>query len=82
MSNYITQLISHVKTVIMNATATGVVCIISKSGQLILNCEGLLIITAMLGIYLVISGNKELGNKFTSLSILIFILGKVLSYVG
>lgn len=58
-----------------------VVGVIGGTGNLIVSLEGVLIIIAIIGIYLVIANNKQLGTKLTSMSIFIYVLGKVLASV-
>lgn len=56
--------------------------LITKMGKTIVDCEGILIIIALVGIYFTLANNKKLGTKLTSASILIYLLGVLLSHVS
>ncbi|MDF2701024.1 MAG: hypothetical protein K0Q49_2588 [Haloplasmataceae bacterium] len=74
--------IEWVATKFSDLTAQGVTVIIAKTGSLIVNCEGLFIIAGLIGVYFMLAGNRKTGTKITSTSILLYLLGVILSNVS
>lgn len=72
-------MLNWLKTHLASWTAKGVTTSIAGVGILLVQLEGVFIIVAIVGVYLVMSGHRSLGTKFTSLSILLFLIAEVLS---
>lgn len=47
-------------------------------GTLLVSLEGVYIIIAIIGVYFIVFGEKTWGTRLTSLSILLYLLGRVL----
>ena len=62
-------------------TADATMKAISGLGNVIIDLEGIFIIVAMIGIFLVIADHKKLGTKLSSGSILLYFLGRMLANV-
>lgn len=71
-----------VVTKFSDLTAEGVTMVLAKTGMLIVNCEGLFIIVALIGVFFTLSGSRKTGTKITSASILLYMLGVLLSNVS
>jgi len=72
-------MLEWVKNKAENLTTKGLSTTFSGIGKLVLQFDDLLIIVAIVGVYFMIVGNKKLGTKITSASILIYFLAEVLA---
>lgn len=72
-------MLDWLKTKAAELTASGLIATVAGLGKLALQFDDLLIIVAIIGVYFMIVGNKKLGTKITSGSILVYFLAEVMS---
>lgn len=70
-----------IRSKITEIAAKGIETSLVATGKLLLQFDDLILIIAIVGIYLIIFGNKKMGTRMTSLSILIYFLAEVMSNV-
>lgn len=56
----------------------GVITTANGIGALLVSMEGIFVIIAIIGVYFIVFGEKKWGTRLTSLSILLYLLGRVL----
>ncbi|UYZ39094.1 hypothetical protein OD350_28900 (plasmid) [Clostridium beijerinckii] len=64
---------------IAELTAKGFGITIAAAGKLVLECDELIIVAGIIGIYFMIFGDKKRGTRLTSLSLLVYFLAEVMS---
>lgn len=72
-------MIECVENKLTELTVKGVSVTLAGAGKLILQFYDLIIIVAIVGVYFMIFGNKKMGTRLTSLSMLIYFLAEVIS---
>lgn len=72
-------MIEWVENKVAELTAKGAGATLSGIGKIVLQCDDLILIVGIIGIYFMIFGNRKTGTKLTSLSMLVYLLAEVIS---
>lgn len=77
MLKWLDNLLTNCSDSVSQKIINGFILVIKGITYLVVQFDGLFVVIAIVGVFIMMCGNRKLGNKITSLSILIYTIMRV-----